>query len=190
MMRRKATLDDDLEALPGQRPSGTSVDPLTGEPRVKPRGAWKFALLAFIAMVVVLALKNKFPQPTLFTKATLIEASSTAQKSGKLLVIDFYGTWCPPCEKMDKETWRDKQVERWVADNAVAVRVNAGSPDEKERAAAEAFAVREVPTVVLVRDGQEVGRKVGFVAGPELALWLTLRSRPDPAGSIQESGQP
>ncbi|MGH7132105.1 MAG: thioredoxin family protein [Phycisphaerales bacterium] len=180
MMRRKSTLDDDLEALPGQRPSATSVDPATGEARVKPRGAWKFAALAFIAMVVVLALKNKFPQPTLFTKSPLIEASTTAQKSGKLLVIDFFGTWCPPCERMDKETWRDKQVERWVADHAVAVRVNSGSPNEKERAVAEAFGVREVPTVVLVRDGKEVGRKVGFIDGPALAEWFeSRRTAPD-----------
>lgn len=180
MMRRKATLDDDLQALPGQRPLDTSVDPATGEPRVKPRGAWKFALLAFVAMVVVLALKNKFPQPTLFTKAPLIEAAATAQKSGKLLVVDFYGTWCPPCERMDKETWCDKQVERWVTDHAIAVRLNTSSPNEKDRAAAEAFAVREVPTVVLVRDGKEVGRKVGFIDGPALAEWFeSRRTAPD-----------
>lgn len=176
MMRRKLTLDDDLELLPGQRASGEGpVDPVTGEPRAKPKGAWKFAILAMVAMVAVLALKNRFPQPTLFVKQPLVEAAASAETGGKFLLIDFYGTWCPPCERMDKETWLNSAVEGWVAAHAVAVRVNTGSPDEKERAGAEAFGIREVPTVVLVRNGREVGRKVGFIDGPALTAWLEER---------------
>ena len=90
---------------------------------------------------------------------------------------------------MDKETWRDAKVERWVADYAVAVRLNTSSPDENDRAAAEAFGVREVPTVVLVRDGKEIGRKVGFVDGPALAEWFEARRTALPEPGASAAGQ-
>lgn len=38
-------------------------------------------------------------------------AKKEAAKSGKLIFIDFYTTWCGPCKVLDKETFKSKEGE-------------------------------------------------------------------------------
>ncbi len=78
-------------------------------------------------------------------------------------VIDFTAKWCAPCHVLDAVL---TVLARDYAGRAqfVAVDVN------DEPALAERFGVRAMPTLVLWRDGHEVGRVVGsrpraFVAG-------------------------
>ncbi len=78
-------------------------------------------------------------------------------------VLDFTAQWCGPCKTLDP-------VLAGVA-RAYAGRVQVVAIDVDDAPAlAQRFAVRSVPTVVLWRDGREVGRFVGarpvrFVTG-------------------------
>lgn len=81
----------------------------------------------------------------------------------KLEILDFTARWCGPCKTMTA-----------VLDAlapAYAGRVTITPIDvDDDRARAAQFDVRSMPTLVLVRDGREVGRVVGarpraFVAG-------------------------
>lgn len=79
---------------------------------------------------------------------------------GQLVVVDFWATWCGPCRMVAPviEGLADR-----FAGKAVVGKVDV---DEQPRLA-ERYGVMSIPTVVFLKNGQEVRRMVG--AMPEQA---------------------
>jgi len=80
-----------------------------------------------------------------------------------LTVVDFTARWCGPCKQLAPVL---HEVEKEYAGRARVVAVDT----DDEPVLAQAFRVTAMPTVVLLRDGREVGRFVGarpkkFVVG-------------------------
>ena len=69
-------------------------------------------------------------------------------------VVDFTAAWCGPCKTLDPV------LSTLAAEYAGRARVVAVDVNDVP-AIAERFDVRSMPTVVLLRDGREVGRFVG-----------------------------
>lgn len=80
------------------------------------------------------------------------DALAAAKKDGKIVLIDFYTTWCGPCKRLDKTTWKDKDVQAWIKENAIALKIDA----EKERTLANAKHVRAFPTILLLKPDETV----------------------------------
>ncbi len=95
-----------------------------------------------------------------FRSLTLEAACVAAQAEGKIVLVDFYTTWCGPCKMLDRDTWTDAKVGELVNARAVALKLDA----EKEgRAAARRYAVAAYPTLLLLKpDGTELDRIVGY----------------------------
>src|SRR4029434_2852481 len=79
-------------------------------------------------------------------------AAAKAKDAGKLLLLDFTATWCPPCKMMEKQTWPNENVGAWVEAHAVAIQVDI----DKAQELAQKFDIQAIPTVVFLRDGQEL----------------------------------
>ena len=63
-------------------------------------------------------------------------------------------------KRLDEETWPDPRVQSWIAERAVALKVDA----EKESDLAQKFRVEAYPTIVLAdASGREIDRMIGFV---------------------------
>lgn len=94
-----------------------------------------------------------------FHKMTFQRASRKARTQNKLVMIDFYTTWCGPCKKLDKTTWKDREVKAWLSKHTVAIKIDC----DKNKKLPEQFAVQGYPTMVFTTsDGAEVGRMVGY----------------------------
>ncbi len=60
-----------------------------------------------------------------------VEEAVAAQKiEPRKLIIDMYTTWCGPCKMLDKYTFQNKDVAKYVNENYYAVKFNAEGNDK------------------------------------------------------------
>lgn len=114
------------------------------------------SLLALSVAVAASAAEMAVP----FRRISFDEATQLAAKEGKVVLVDFYTTWCGPCKMLDAQTFTDAAVGQLVGEKAVAIKLDA----EKEgRATAQRYKVAAYPTLLLTKaDGTEIDRIIGF----------------------------
>jgi thiol:disulfide interchange protein len=94
-----------------------------------------------------------------FAPLSLDQALAQAKSDGKLVMVDFYTEWCGWCKVLDKNTWTDAEVQSWLKEKSVPIKLDA----EKDEAAARKYSVTSFPQVLFIKpDGTEVGRIVGY----------------------------
>lgn len=76
-------------------------------------------------------------------------------KADKPVLVDFWAPWCGPCKMVGPEV---EAVEETLAGKAIVAKVNVDDNPE----IAEKYGVRGVPTLLVLKQGQEVSRIVGF----------------------------
>ena len=81
--------------------------------------------------------------------------------SGKLVIVDFWATWCGPCRMLSPLL---DEVEAEMADQVEVVKVNVDDADE----IAMRYRIMSIPTLLFFKNGQMVDRTVG--AMPKSAL--------------------
>ncbi len=80
-------------------------------------------------------------------------------------LVDFYADWCGPC-KMIAPILKD--LSTTLDENTQIVKVNV----DEEGDLAQRFDVMSIPTLILFKDGQPVGRKTGFLPKPEIEKFI------------------
>ncbi len=78
---------------------------------------------------------------------------------GKALVVDFWATWCGPCRMVGPT------IEALAEQYAGKVNVGKVNVDENEELPAK-FGIRNIPTVLFIKNGQVVDKVVGAAARP------------------------
>ncbi|MCG3118849.1 MAG: Thiol:disulfide interchange protein DsbD [bacterium] len=68
---------------------------------------------------------------------------AAAKKEKKMMVVDFYTTWCGWCKVMDQKTYGDSSVIKFAKEKLVLVKVNAES-NEKTRFRDKDYTYREL----------------------------------------------
>ncbi len=82
-------------------------------------------------------------------------------KSSKLVIVDFFATWCVPCQMMT-EVLHD--VEKEYESDIEVFKVDV---DENQDTAIR-YEINSMPTLVFFKDGEEIERRVGFVEKDQL----------------------
>ncbi len=78
---------------------------------------------------------------------------------------DFWAPWCGPCRQMAPHFER--------AAGRLQGRVLFAKVDSDEQSSLSArFAVRSIPTLVLLRGGREIGRQAGALTESQIVAWV------------------
>ena len=86
------------------------------------------------------------------------------KNSGKVVLLDFYADWCGPC-RMVAPIVHEIAEEN---DNVVVAKINV----DNEPDLAMKFGVMSIPTLVVMKNGEEVMRATGARAKPQILAML------------------
>jgi thioredoxin-related protein len=127
---------------------------------------------------------------------TMNEALAAQSNNPKKIMMDVYTNWCGPCKMLDKNTFQNADVVKYVNDNYYAVKFNAEGNAEinykdqeyknpgyeasrKGRNAqhqlAGALNITAYPTIVFFdENGETLVPLPGYKTAPQLELYLKL----------------
>jgi len=97
-------------------------------------------------------------------------SAALAERKG-LVLVDFYATWCSPCRSLAPNL--DALAEE-TGDRLAVIKVDI----DQAPAAALAFGVRSVPTLVLLDQGRIRDVRTGLQSLSQLRAWVAILASP------------
>ncbi|MCB0463691.1 MAG: thioredoxin [Flavobacteriaceae bacterium] len=86
-------------------------------------------------------------------------------KENKPVLVDFYATWCGPCQLMHPIL---DDVKEAVGDKASILKIDV----DKNQELASKYQVRGVPTIMVFKNGEQLFRQSGVLQKNELVELL------------------
>lgn len=94
-----------------------------------------------------------------------METFDNAINSDSLVLVDFYATWCQPCQMLHPVL---DELKAQLGDRLRILKIDI----DRHSDTASRFQVRSVPTLMLFRHGQLLWRQPGYLSLPDLQATL------------------
>lgn len=104
-----------------------------------------------------------------------------AKQEDKLIIIDFYTSWCGPCKMMDAHVFPDRAVGKTLQDHYLVLKLDAET-DALGKVLAARYIVRSYPTFLIIDPSLKVrSMDAGYKSAPLFNKWLV--------GAVQQPQQ-
>lgn len=101
----------------------------------------------------------------------LADALKAANASGKLLLVDFYGDWCPWCVKMD-DTFNDSAIKAMVGQSFYYQKIDIGNMDQHQSCISQ-YKINGIPLLIVFNsDGSIRTKSDGYMDAKDLKSFL------------------
>ena len=94
---------------------------------------------------------------------------NTLIKSEKPVLIDFFATWCGPCQALAPVL---KEVKESLGDRITILKIDV----DKNQQIASQYQVRGVPTMILFQAGKQLWRESGVVSKEKIISIIIEKS--------------
>ena len=158
---------------------------------------------------IIIALFTVFATVTISAQEinwiTLEEAVELQKENPKKIMMDMYTSWCGPCKMLDRNTFANKDVAKYVSDNFYAVKFDAEGNDvvkfkdktfanpgydpakAKRRNSghelARFFSIRSYPTILFLDEKAEfIAPIIGYKKPQQLELYLKMFKKNEHTG--------
>ncbi|HRG88162.1 MAG TPA: thioredoxin [Chitinophagales bacterium] len=110
-------------------------------------------------------LNKKLKQIAMATQLTDSNFKETVLDSGKLTLVDFWAEWCGPCKAIGPVI---EELSKEYDGKAIIGKVDVDSNPET----AMKYGIRNIPTILFIKNGQVVDKQVGAVPKANLVAML------------------
>ena len=90
------------------------------------------------------------------------EGLQLARRQHKVALVDVMATWCGWCKKLDTNVYTDPSIIA-LSDRVVFIKVDG----DKQVDVKSKYRVTGYPTIILLKNGKEAGRIVGYEEAPK-----------------------
>ncbi|MFI3258833.1 MAG: thioredoxin family protein [Rikenellaceae bacterium] len=119
-----------------------------------------------LALIVACATSSQLLAQITFHEGGTTALYEKAESEKKLIFIDLYASWCPPCKAMERDVFSRKDVGEFMSKSFVCAKY---SVDESiGKSLANQYGVSSIPTYLIFNtDGDLVGRKMGSMSAED-----------------------
>ncbi|MFO7964160.1 MAG: DUF255 domain-containing protein [Desulfobacterales bacterium] len=128
----------------------------------------KYMILWFILLILMSACSESVSSNERVKWHSYDAGMRQSEAEGKNVLISFYADWCTFCEKMEKETFKEPAIAKFLNENFISIKVDT----EKEAEVARKYFVRGLPmTWFLEPGGEKISSLPGYIP-PEMFLQI------------------
>jgi thiol:disulfide interchange protein len=103
-----------------------------------------------------------------FKHISLEDAKKQAEKTGKLIFIDAYTSWCGPCKRMAATTFKDEKLAKYFNENFISLKIDV-EQDADGPEIEKMYKIQAYPTLLFINEnGKLVKNIIGFQEADKL----------------------
>lgn len=126
--------------------------------------SWLLPIAIILVLGALVFMRGKFAPtvahiPDYFDKSlTLASAMTTSAENGKPVVALATADWCGPCQSLKRNALSDPKVAAFLRDKTIPVYLDTTNTIPSD---AEYLNIQGFPTMIVFKNGKEVGRFMG-----------------------------